>query len=226
MTTGAGPTRMPSRRPPLAETPPAGSPPVGGADLQWYHFIGVAAAFADAVTAIASPSGFRLRLWTYNDHVSASGTQEHRGEGTRLAGRSLLTLDPELGQLLTPERRAAAERELRAGVTTFPVGEWDGARLSEADPTHLGLLVVEGVLAREVVLSDTVSTELLGPGDIVRPWHLEGPPQLLPLSVRWNALAQGRLALVDRRLATGLGPYPGIRAVVGHRLSRRPQRPA
>src|SRR3954453_16107760 len=113
-------------------------------------------------------------------------TSRPRAQG---ATRSLLELDPELGQLLAPERRELAERELRLRLTTFPVGEWDGGRLAEADPTHLGLLVVEGVLARGVVLSDTVSTELLGPGDIVRPWHLEGPPQLLPLSVRWNALA-------------------------------------
>ena len=75
-------------------------------------------------------------------------------------------------------------------MSTFPVGEWDGGRLADADPTHLGLLLVDGVLAREVVLGDTVSTELLGPGDIVRPWHIEGPPQLLPVAVRWNALAE------------------------------------
>ena len=54
-------------------------------------------------------------------------------------------------------------------VSTFPVGEWDGGRLADADPLHLGLLIAEGVLAREVVLDDTVSTELLGPGDILRP---------------------------------------------------------
>ena len=106
----------------------------------------------------------------------------------RTSGRALLELDPDLGQLLTDDRLEAAKRELRVRVTGFPVGEWDGGRLAEADPTHLGLLVVEGVLAREVVLGDTVSTELLGPGDIIRPWHIEGPPQLLPLAIRWNAL--------------------------------------
>src|SRR4051812_9602850 len=143
---------------------------------------------------------------------------------SRASARALLELDPDLGQLLTAERREAAERELRVRVTAFPTGEWDGGRLAEADPTHLGLLVVEGVLAREVVLSDNVSTELLGPGDIVRPWHLEGPPQLLPVAVRWNALANVRLALIDRRLATALGRYPEISAVIVDRLSERAQR--
>jgi hypothetical protein len=140
------------------------------------------------------------------------------------AVRSLLELDPELGRLLTDQRREAAEHALRVHVTTFPVGEWDAARLAEADPSHLGLLMVEGVLAREVVLEDTVSTELLGPGDMVRPWVLDGPPQLLPVEVRWNALSSVRLALLDRRTAALLGQYPEIYAVIVDRLAERAQR--
>ena len=148
-----------------------------------------------------------------------SGTT--RGAGS---GRSLLELDPELGQLLDDDRRAEAERALRVRVTTFAVGEWDGERLADADPTHVGLLVAEGVLAREVVLGDTISTELLGPGDIIRPWHIEGAPQLLPVSVRWNALSSVRLGLIDRRAATALGYYPEVWAVIVDRLSERAQR--
>jgi CRP/FNR family cyclic AMP-dependent transcriptional regulator len=146
------------------------------------------------------------------------------GSQSRGGGRALLELDPDLGQLLTDERREAAERELRVRVTSFGVGEWDGGRLADADPTHIGLLVAEGVLAREVVLGDTVSTELLGPGDIVRPWHIEGPPQLLPVAIRWNALSSVRLALLDRRAANMLGRYPEINAVIVDRLSVRAQR--
>ncbi len=137
---------------------------------------------------------------------------------------SLLELDPELGALLSPERRANATRDLRVRVTGFPVGEWDGGRLAEADPAHYGLLVVEGVLAREVVLSGLVSTELLGSGDVVRPWQLEGAPRLLPVDVRWNALSHVRLALLDRRVAAQLGAYPEIGAVIVDRLSERSQR--
>jgi hypothetical protein len=158
--------------------------------------------------------------------VSAQGIDQPRAgdPAAGSGGRPLLQLDPELGQLLTPERRDAAERELRVRVTTFPVGEWDGGRLADADPTHVGLLLVDGVLAREVVLADTVSTELLGPGDVVRPWHIEGPPELLPVAVRWNALATIRLALIDRRAGAQLGRYPEIGAVIVDRLSERAQR--
>lgn len=142
----------------------------------------------------------------------------------RALGHRVLELDPDLGQLLAGERRDQAEHELRARLTSFPVGEWDGARFAEADPSHLGLLVVDGVLAREVVLGDTVSTELLGPGDIVRPWHIDGPPQLLPVAIRWNALSTVRIALLDRRFATLLGRYPEVNVVIVDRLSERAQR--
>ena len=138
--------------------------------------------------------------------------------------RSLLSLDPDLGQLLDADRREAAERELHVRVTRFPVGEWDGSRLAEADPLHLGLLVADGVLARELVLNDTVSTELLGAGDIVRPWSIGGTPQLLQVETRWNALADVTFGLIDRRTAMLIGRYPEIGAVIFDRLNERAQR--
>jgi len=137
---------------------------------------------------------------------------------------SLLELDPELGCLLTPERRRAAARELHVRVSAIETGEWDATRLADADPAHLGLLVIEGVLAHEVVLCSTISTELMGPGDIVRPWLIEGAPLLLPVQVRWNVLSRVRVALLDRRVAAQLGGFPEIGAVIVDRLSERAQR--
>jgi CRP/FNR family transcriptional regulator, cyclic AMP receptor protein len=137
---------------------------------------------------------------------------------------SLLELDPELGCLLAPERQGAAARELRVRVSAIETGEWEASRLADADPAHFGLLVIEGVLAREVVLQSMISTELMGPGDIVRPWLIEGTPLLLPVEVRWNALSPVRVALLDRRLAAQLGGFPEIGAVIVDRLSERAQR--
>jgi CRP/FNR family transcriptional regulator, cyclic AMP receptor protein len=136
----------------------------------------------------------------------------------------LLDLDPDLGQLLDDERRDAARRDLSVRVTGLPVGEWDGSRLAGTDPGNVGLLMVEGVMAREVVVGDTVSTELLGPGDVVRPWQLGADPELLHVGVRWNALSRVRLAVLDRRLAVALGHYPEVNAVLIDRLSERAQR--
>jgi hypothetical protein len=63
--------------------------------------------------------------------------------------------------------------------------------LRGASPDHIGLLVVNGVLAREILVSDTVSTELLGPGDVLRPWRLHDGAMLLRHTVRWSVLAAG-----------------------------------
>jgi hypothetical protein len=134
---------------------------------------------------------------------------------------SLLELDSDLGQLLEGERRAAAEAELVVRVHRLPVGEWDAARLAGASAQHVGLLVLDGMLAREVLMADTVSTELLGPGDVVRPWGLQEPVHLLQLDVRWSVLSASRVALLDRRIAAQLTRYPEINAVLLDRVNER-----
>ena len=117
----------------------------------------------------------------------------------------LLEVDPDLGMLLPEERLETARRELRVVVRTLETGPWDVDRLSGASPEHVGLLVLEGIIAREVLVSDTVSTELLGPGDVVRPWRIQDGSGLLLHIVRWNVLSRSRFALLDRRLSAQLG---------------------
>jgi CRP/FNR family transcriptional regulator, cyclic AMP receptor protein len=137
---------------------------------------------------------------------------------------SLLELDSDLGQLLPDERLEAAKQELRVTVRVFEPGPWDAEKLSGASPDHVGLLVVDGVIARELLVSDTVSTELLGPGDVVRPWRLQESSTLLRHSVRWNVLTRSRVALLDRRLGADLGRYPEVGAAIIDRVNERAAR--
>ena len=138
--------------------------------------------------------------------------------------RALLDLDPDLGLLLDPDSLAAAGQELAVAVTKLAIGPWDAATLQNTNAANLGLLLVSGLLAREVLLRDTTSTELLGPGDLVRPWQLEGASRLLEFEVRWNVLAPVEAAVLDRRFAQRLNRYPEIRAVMIDRLNERAQR--
>jgi CRP/FNR family transcriptional regulator, cyclic AMP receptor protein len=87
----------------------------------------------------------------------------------------LLDLDADLGRLLGPERAAEAHAELGVRVCLIERGPWDAGRLATAHPENLELLLLSGVMAREILLADTVSTELLGPGDVLRPWHSDEP---------------------------------------------------
>jgi CRP/FNR family transcriptional regulator, cyclic AMP receptor protein len=72
-----------------------------------------------------------------------------------------------------------------------------------------------------VLVSDTVSTELLGPGDVLRPWRLRDGSNLLEHEVRWSVLATSRIALLDRRFAVQLTHYPEVNAAILDRLTER-----
>lgn len=136
----------------------------------------------------------------------------------------LLDLDPDLGRLLTPERAAEARAELGVRMTRITRGPWDAERLAGAHPQHVGLLVLDGVLAREVLMADTISTELVGPGDVLRPWRNDAGAQLLAHDVRWTVLSDVRLALLDRRFAKRLGRFPEVNAMLVERLIDRAHR--
>ena len=137
---------------------------------------------------------------------------------------ALLDLDPELGAELSPERAAAARQALRARVVGLARGEWAGATVASISHTNVGLLVIEGVLAREVALEDTVSTELLGAGDLIRPWIDGDPSELLQQHVRWQVLSDVRLAVLGREVVGALACFPEVNAVLIDRLGARARR--
>jgi CRP/FNR family cyclic AMP-dependent transcriptional regulator len=147
------------------------------------------------------------------------------GPQTRMSRTSetvrLLEADPELGALLTGTRRAEAERDLVVRTHRLTVGPWDVSRLSGASADHVGLLVLDGVISRELVVADHVSAELLGPGDLVRPWQGAAGAGLLPVQAVWSVLSSVTLAVLDRRFAAEAARYPEITAALFDRLGER-----
>jgi hypothetical protein len=138
---------------------------------------------------------------------------------------SLIDLDPDLGRLLDGARLAHARAELRVGVHSLARGPWPlKAVPSPATTQHLGLLVLNGVLASDVLLEDLVSTELLGGGDLLRPWPLEAPERLLANETRWTVLAECRVAILDQRFALALSRFPEIYGVLLERMDHRARR--
>ena len=103
-----------------------------------------------------------------------------------------------------PERinRSAGRRRgslaLRAGIAHS-----DGERLRDAGPEHVGLFILDGLMTRELALADNVAAELLGPGDVVRPWQPRAPERLVPFGVCWSVTALSALGL--RQPALGIG---------------------
>jgi CRP/FNR family transcriptional regulator, cyclic AMP receptor protein len=133
----------------------------------------------------------------------------------------LLEADPELGALLANQRREEAERDLVVRTYRLAVGPWDVTRLAGASADHVGLLILDGVLSRELVVADHVSAELLGPGDLVRPWQSSSGAGLLPAEAVWSVLSSATLAMLDRRFAAEAARYPELTAALFDRLGER-----
>jgi CRP/FNR family cyclic AMP-dependent transcriptional regulator len=137
----------------------------------------------------------------------------------------LLRLDPELGQLLAADRRATAEEQVRASVVSVGPGHWHPGRLCSAQrASNVGLLVLSGVLMREIRLLDPPSAELFGAGDIIRTWQADAAPQMLSTSIEWRALEKSSVAVMDGATALALRSYPEVMAIVLDRLHARAER--
>jgi CRP/FNR family cyclic AMP-dependent transcriptional regulator len=136
----------------------------------------------------------------------------------------VLDADPDLGSLLWQQRLAEARQRLVAREHAVPAGPWSDERLRRAGPAQLGLLVLEGVIARELLMNTNVSTELLGQGDLLRPWQDHGPSRLLRAEVRWTVLEPARFALLGPAFAVEVARYPEVHAMLIERVTERSHR--
>jgi CRP-like cAMP-binding protein len=134
---------------------------------------------------------------------------------------SVLDEQPQLAARLDPESLGVARRHALAAVLTIPPGPWRGARESWDGEGNLGLLVLDGFLLHDVVLVDRFGSELVGPGDLLRPGGHEGESAPVPFAVAWRVLESTRLAVLDRRFAMAIGRWPEITAELLNRSVAR-----
>src|SRR4051812_6095713 len=113
----------------------------------------------------------------------------------------LLQADPELVRGLDQRRAREAAQRLYARAIELPRGRWADANLVNGGSRPIGLLLLSGLLVREASVGDHPSAELLGPGDLLRAWEDRDAEVLLPRSLRWSALTNGRVAIIDHALA-------------------------
>jgi CRP/FNR family transcriptional regulator, cyclic AMP receptor protein len=122
----------------------------------------------------------------------------------------VLEHDPELGQRLSAEGFQAAAAACRAQVMTLQPGGVPGWPLcSEPAAGFHGFLVVEGLLSRRASMRGLKAAELLGPGDVLRPWDAHGRPLLEP-ETDWRIHQAASLAVLDRRFFEVSAPWPEI----------------
>ena len=136
----------------------------------------------------------------------------------------VLDADPDLAGSLSGSRLAEAGQRLSARAMSANAGTLADRALGIAGPDGFGLLMLDGVLAREILISDNVSVELLGAGDLLQPRLPDDPGRLLRFQVRWTVVEPMRVAVLDARFATTLSAYPEVTAALVARVVQRAHR--
>jgi CRP-like cAMP-binding protein len=144
----------------------------------------------------------------------------HRARIIRIFGD-----DPALLAGLDDSSRAEAARRLVACAVDLQAGEPDLAELARLG--DLGLLVIDGLVAREIGLGRDRQgwLELLGPGDVVCPQpSREAEP--LAHSYRWRVLTSTEVAILDGRFRVAVARWPQIASAVMERVAAQSRRTA
>ena len=132
----------------------------------------------------------------------------------------VLIEDPGLAEAIPPAHRQQAMEECIAKAMPIAPGRWSGKR-SPIGHDGIGLLVLRGLLIRRVGIDGRFGAELLGEGDLLRPWQGQDVPPTLPRTTGWRVLEPTRVALLDMRAARRLARYPELTArLVGRALER------
>jgi CRP/FNR family transcriptional regulator, cyclic AMP receptor protein len=121
----------------------------------------------------------------------------------------VLRFDPDLGAGLAEPRLSRAQQVCLARAVDVPRGSWEVSELAP-DEMGFGLLVLSGILCRRVVQGECYGAELIGPGDLLRPWDTIGDWSSIPSESSWLALEPARLALLDRGFVHRASPYPEL----------------
>jgi hypothetical protein len=137
---------------------------------------------------------------------------------------AILDVDPDLAEGMDPERATVARAHAIAAIETLAPGEWPPDALDIIEPRGaLGLLVIDGLLSRDVTVGNSSFTELIGEGEILRPWdtglelHTEAP------AVTWNVLVTVRVAILDGRFMARTARWPELTTALLARAIKRPR---
>jgi hypothetical protein len=120
----------------------------------------------------------------------------------------LLEVAPWLGEGLEAEELELARSQLTVACASFPPGPW---RWPGRNP-EVGFLILHGRIARGLHLEDAPAhgIELLGEGDLMRPWGFRGATESLPSRMDWKVMARLDLAVLDTTFVRAMSRWPGL----------------
>jgi CRP-like cAMP-binding protein len=144
---------------------------------------------------------------------------------TAPARTQVLAEDPDLAERIPPSERDEATRLIVADTLSVPAGDWEPAgELGDipSDPAYLGLLVVEGLVIRGIDLEGAGCSELLGVGDLLRPWYDHRLAEhSIASQATWRVVEPVRAAVLDPDVARAMGRWPQLTAALLDRFLQR-----
>ncbi|MGE5617538.1 MAG: Crp/Fnr family transcriptional regulator [Candidatus Woesearchaeota archaeon] len=132
----------------------------------------------------------------------------------------VLREDAELADVISRPHREEAIAHCTAREVRIPAGD----DVSESFPltSGLGMLVLNGLLIGRVGIDGRFGAEILGEGDLLRPWQWETDSATLPLEMAWSIVEPVRLALLDDDFVDRMiGRFPELAAAVVGRAMQR-----
>lgn len=132
----------------------------------------------------------------------------------------LLDSDPDLADAFDLRTRMVVRQVATAATIDVPAGSGQLDAGPNADPTGLGLLLLDGLVALEVGVGDRSAAELLGPGDLLQP-RVATVEALLEHRTFRRPLTPCRLAVLDLEFVDRIRPWQQIVLTLLHRCERR-----
>jgi hypothetical protein len=133
----------------------------------------------------------------------------------------VLDIEPEFADGIATDELPAARAAATAFAWLLPRGRWRSEPQMFEEREGLGFLVLDGLLARHLAIGGVEAVELVGPGDVLRPWvgltgELSGH-----VCEHWMTARRARLADLDATFTASVAGWPTIAARINDRVARR-----
>jgi len=118
--------------------------------------------------------------------------------------------DPDLLEGLDARATDLLRRRATVPKLWIEPGAWEPPPDGGDRNTCFGLLVLGGLMLRTLHLDGRECPELVGSGDLLRPWVGAEEDGSVTSAVTWTALERTTLAVLDERFAVTVCSYPSI----------------
>ncbi|MGB2711785.1 MAG: helix-turn-helix domain-containing protein [Conexibacter sp.] len=146
----------------------------------------------------------------------------HARDSLQPADRFVYVLDHDAGlrSALPESDRSRARQHAVAALMELPGGSWEPGAAAPPD-AELGLLVLQGLLIRDVQVPEARCGELLGPGALLRPWDDSAADAPMQHEVGWQVVEPARLAVLDRHFVRVAAHWPALVTALVARATER-----